>query len=193
MRTQLRSLWAVGAFAVVFCVVVSVSQLAGQGQAARGRGNTPVERGKYFVDITGCHDCHSPKKDAQGHIDETRILSGRPSTTAVPSTTAGEIHTSLDLTAWTGPWGTTSASNLTPDPTTGLVSRKYTEATFLAMFRTGKKPLGAGILPPMPWEMYANLTDEDIKAVWAYLQTIKPIRNAVPAPVLAPAPPARGK
>jgi hypothetical protein len=45
----------------------------------------------------------------------------------------------------------------------------------------------------MPWEMYANLTDEDIKAVWAYLQTIKPIRNPVPAPVLAPAPPARGK
>src|SRR5688572_5055679 len=137
MRTQLRSLWAFGAFAVIFCVVVSVSQLAGQGQAARGRGNTPVERGKYFVDITGCHDCHSPKKDAQGHIDETRILSGRPSTTAVPSTTAGEIHTSLDLTAWTGPWGTTYASNLTPDPKTGLVSRKYTETTFISMFRTG--------------------------------------------------------
>jgi hypothetical protein len=60
------------------------------------------------------------------------------------------------------------------------------------MFRTGKKPLGAAVLPPMPWEMYNNMTDDDIKAMWAYLQTIKPIRNVVPAPVLAP-PPARGK
>lgn len=190
MKIQFRSLWMFGALAIALGVVVSVSQSAGQG--TRGGGGSPVERGKYLVNITGCHDCHSPKKDAAGHIDETRILSGRPSTTTVPSTTPGEIHTALDLTAWTGPWGTTNASNLTPDTMTGLLARKYNEASFVAMFRTGKKPSGVGVLPPMPYEMYANMTDDDLKAIWAYLQTIKPIRNQVPANAPAPAP-ARGK
>ena len=189
MKAQFTSFWSFGALAIVFALVVSVTQSAGQ--ANRGGATSAVERGKYLVNITGCHDCHSPKKDAQGHIDETRPLSGRPMTTGVPSTTAGEIHTALDLTAWTGPWGTTNSSNLTPDPTTGLVSRKYNEATFIAMFRTGKKPNGVGILPPMPWEMYTNMTDDDLKAIWAYLQTIKPIRNQVPANAPAPAPPAK--
>jgi len=156
------------------------------GQATKGGAASAVERGKYLVSITGCHDCHSPKKDAAGHVDETRPLSGRPATTPAPSTTAGEIHTALDLTAWTGPWGTTYASNLTPDTTTGLLARRYSEASFVAMFRTGKKPNGAGILPPMPYEMYANMTDDDLKAIWAYLQTIKPVRNQVPANVPAP-------
>ena len=105
----------------------------------------------------------------------------------------GEVHSSLDLTAWNGPWGISYASNLTPDPTTGLVSRKYNETTFVAMFRTGKKPNGVGILPPMPWENYSAMSDEDLKAIWAYLQTIKPVRNQVPANVPAPPPPTRGK
>ena len=189
MRSRSGSFWAFGALAIVLGVVVSVSQLDGRaGQGAAGKGGSAVERGKYLVLISGCHDCHSPKRDAAGHINEALALSGRPATTATPSTTPGEIHTSLDLTAWTGPWGTTFASNLTPDPKTGLVSRKYTEATFLAMFRTGKKPLGGPILPPMPWEMYNNMTDDDIKAMWAYLQTIKPIANLVPAPLAAPPP-----
>jgi len=191
MKAQFTSFWSFGAVAIVFALVVSVTQSAGQ--ANRGGAQSPVERGKYLVNITGCHDCHSPKKDAQGHVDETRPLSGRPMTTGVPSTTAGEIHTALDLTAWTGPWGTTNSSNLTPDAMTGLPGHKYNEANFIAMFRTGKKPNGVAILPPMPWEMYQNMTDDDLKAIWAYLQTIKPIRNQVPANAPAPATPARGK
>ena len=187
MKIRFGSFWAFGVVAIVLGVIVSASQLSGQAGGGGARGNSAVERGKYLVNISGCHDCHSPKRDAQGHINEALALSGRPSTTPVPSTTAGEIHTSLDLTAWTGPWGTTSASNLTPDPKTGLGSRKYTEATFIAMFRTGKKPLGANILPPMPWEMYNNMTDDDIKAMWAYLQSIKPVANVVPAPAAPPA------
>ena len=191
MKTQSSSLWAFGALAIVLGIVVSVSQSVGQ--ATRGGGTSPVERGRYLVNITGCHDCHSPKKDAQGHVDDTRPLSGRPSTTNVPSATPGEIHTALDLTAWTGPWGTTYASNLTPDTMTGLLARKYNEATFVAMFRTGKKPNGVGVLPPMPYEMYNNMTDDDLKAIWVYLQTIKPIRNEVPANRPAPPPPAQKK
>jgi len=45
--------------------------------------------------------------------------------------------------------------------------------------RTGKKPNGLQIQPPMPQEVYQNMTDADLRAIWAYLRTIKPIRNAV--------------
>jgi mono/diheme cytochrome c family protein len=145
--------------------------------AQQAPSNAQVERGRYLVRITGCHDCHSPK--VQGMTpDLTRELSGRPATTPLPSPTKGEVHASLDLTAWTGPWGYSVASNLTPDPATGLGTR-YTEAAFIATMRTGKKPNGTPIMPPMPSEVYQNMTDEDLRAIFAYLKTIKPIRNAV--------------
>ena len=94
----------------------------------------------------------------------------------------------MDLTAWTGPWGYSVASNLTPDPTTGIGTR-YNEASFLATMRTGKKPNGTPIMPPMPSVVYQNMTDEDLKAIFAYLRTIKPIRNAVFAGITPPAAP----
>ena len=88
------------------------------------------------------------------------------------------MHAALDLTAWTGPWGSSVASNLTPDPATGL-SKAYTETTFIATMRTGKKPNGTAIQPPMPSDVYKNMTDDDLKAIFAYLRTLPPIRNAV--------------
>jgi len=39
------------------------------------------------------------------------------------------------------------------------------------------------LLPPMPWPVYRNMTDEDLKAIFAYLKTTKPVRNIVPAPI----------
>lgn len=140
-------------------------------------GDALVERGRYLVGITGCHDCHSPKVEGMTP-DMSRALSGRPSTTPLPSTTEGEVHASLDLTAWTGPWGWSVASNLTPDPTTGIGTR-YTEATFIETMRTGRKPNGTQVQPPMPSEVYQNMTDEDLRAIYAYLQTIPPINNPV--------------
>ena len=150
--------------------------------------DSAVERGRYLVGITGCHDCHSPKL-AGMKPDPERILSGRPLTTKVPSATEGEVHASEDLTAWTGGWGQSVASNLTPDPATGLGLR-YTEAKFIQTMRTGKKPEGVQLLPPMPTDVYQNMKDDDLKAIYAYLRTIKPIRNAVRTglPPAAPAP-----
>jgi cytochrome c553 len=158
------------------------AELASQQPAA---ANAMVERGRYLVGITGCHDCHSPKVTGMTP-DLSRALSGRPATTPLPSATKGEVHASLDLTAWTGPWGQTVASNLTPDPTTGIGNR-YTEASFIQTMRTGKKPNGTPVLPPMPSEVYQNMTDDDLRAIWAYLRTIKPIRNAVLAGLANPA------
>jgi cytochrome c553 len=177
---------------------VVVTVILGFSASAAAQANNPqVERGRYLVRITGCHDCHSPK--VQGMTpDLDRALSGRPATTQLPAETKTEVHASLDLTAWTGPWGYSVASNLTPDQATGIGPR-YTEASFIATMRTGKKPNGTPIMPPMPSDVYQNMTDEDLKAIWAYLKTIKPIRNAVlgglklPASAAKPAPEAPKK
>jgi cytochrome c553 len=178
-RVMLRTWMAVLA-AAAFVV-------ASPAYAQRGSAGPSVERGRYLVQITGCHDCHSPK--VEGMIpDLKRALSGRPGTTALPTAAKGEVHASLDLTAWTGPWGSSVASNLTPDPATGL-STRYTEASFITTMRTGKKPNGTAIQPPMPSDVYKNMTDDDLKAIFAYLRSLPPIRNAVLAgltPAAAP-------
>ena len=174
-----------GAAALIVAIpfVIAGSGQAQQRGAATG-ASSAVERGRYLVGITGCHDCHSPK--IKGMTPDTdRALSGRPQTTMLPSAKDGEVHASLDLTAWTGPWGQTVASNLTPDPDTGI-GKRYTEASFLTTMRTGKKPNGTMIQPPMPSEVYQHMTDDDLKAIYAYLQTIKPIRNAVLAGIPPP-------
>lgn len=79
------------------------------------------------------------------------------------------------------------SANLTPDPATGLGS--WTEEMFVQALRNGKhQGTGRDILPPMPWQMVRQLTDEDLKSVWAFLRSIPPIANAVPQPVPPPTP-----
>ena len=180
---HLRGLWSVGVLVVTIAIVAGTS--TGAQQRGAESANAVVERGKYLVGITGCHDCHSPKIKGMTP-DMDRALSGRPSTTALPSKTENEVHASLDLTAWTGPWGQTVASNLTPDPATGIGTR-YTEASFIQTMRTGKKPNGTMIQPPMPSEVYQHMTDADLRAIYQYLRTLKPIRNPVLAGIEPPA------
>jgi hypothetical protein len=107
-------------------------------------------------------------------------LSGRPQKTQPPSEPQkpGEVTVSPDFTAWWGPWGVSYTANLTPDPETGIGSR-YDEAKFINTIRTGKKPEGEDLLPPMPWPTYKNMTDDDLKAIYAYLQTLTPVKNFV--------------
>jgi mono/diheme cytochrome c family protein len=165
--------------------IVAVPLAIAAPASAQQANSAAVERGRYLVRITGCHDCHSPK--VQGMTPNLDLaLSGRPSTTQLPSDTKTEVHASADLTAWTGPWGFSVASNLTPEPTTGIGTR-YNEASFIATMRTGKKPNGTPVMPPMPSEVYQNMTDDDLKAIFAYLRTIKPIKNAVLAGLKLPA------
>ncbi len=161
---------------------------------------SPVERGKYLVTIASCHDCHTPKKmgPAGPEPDMDRMLSGHPEGTVV---TAGFTPaknspwfaaTNGDLTAWSGPWGVSFTANLTPDTNTGLRSGVWTEELFIKALRTGKH-MGTArdILPPMPWPFIGQMTDDDLKAIWAYLGTIPPIRNHVPDPLPPSGPPAK--
>jgi mono/diheme cytochrome c family protein len=171
------------------CVVsvFALSLAVAQTSRAQSASESQVERGKYLVGITGCHDCHSPKLPGGMKPVPDLLLSGRPQTTKVPSAAPGEVHASEDLTAWAGGWGQSVASNLTPDPATGLGMR-YTEAKFVQAMRTGKKPEGVAIMPPMPVDVYVNMKDDDLKAIYAYLKTIPAIRNAVRAGLPPPAP-----
>jgi mono/diheme cytochrome c family protein len=63
------------------------------------------------------------------------------------------------------------AANITP---TGLQKQAYTEAGFFTALRTGKRPDGTTINPAMPYRATKNMTDDEIRAVWLYLQTVTP-------------------
>lgn len=150
-----------------------------------------IKYGEHLVLIGGCNDCHTPKKvtpEGAVHLDTALWLSGHPA--EMPSfevdrkamESKGLIVTQ-DLTEWVGPWGVSYAANLTPDET-GIGN--FTEEQFFRVLREGKyKGLvnSRPILPPMPWEMYRNMTDDEIKAIFAYLKSIKPVSNIVPAPL----------
>ncbi len=115
--------------------------------------NDPVKRGEHLVDISGCSDCHTPQKRGQP-------LPGLDF--------AGGFELS-------GPFGTVTSANITPDPS-GI--SYYDENLFMQMMRTGK--VGARTLSPiMPWLMMSNLTDDDLKAIFAYLRTLKPVHHRV--------------
>jgi mono/diheme cytochrome c family protein len=159
--------------------------------AAEQPAQSAVERGRYLVTLGGCHDCHTPKTftAAGPEADMSRTLSGHPAgekLAAIPSGVIGPegwgAVANNNFTAWAGPWGVSFARNLTPDVATGLGS--WTEAMFIQTIRDGKhQGVGRPLLPPMPWQMYRQMTDDDLKAVFAYLQSLPPIQNAVPEPV----------
>ncbi len=166
--------------ALLGSLALGMAGLAAQSRPSRAPAPSArqIERGRYLATIGACNDCHSPKTDAAQTPDPKRPFSGRPQTTMAPSQNPKEIHASLDLTAWSGPWGVSYGANLTPDAETGL-KKRYTEASFIRTLRTGKKPEGEDLLPPMPWALYKMMSDEDLKALYAYLQTIPAIRNNV--------------
>ena len=90
-------------------------------------------------------------------------------------------------TAFAGPWGVSFAANLTPDPETGL--GRWTEEMFIATMKTGRhQGKGRPILPPMPYKFVAELSDADIRALFAYLQSLAPVKNRVPEPIDPPEP-----
>jgi hypothetical protein len=113
------------------------------------------------------------------------MLMGHPATEKItpPRLPAGwDVAISSTNTAWYGPWGVSFTTNLTSDRATGIGN--WTEVMFVNAIKTGKH-LGAGrpILPPMPWKMYSNATDADLKAIFAYLKTVPAISNKVPEPL----------
>jgi mono/diheme cytochrome c family protein len=196
-----RSKWTmVGGSAVVAVLAGLCARFATaesrSGSRAESRTESPEQtraaRGEYLVKSIGCNDCHTPLKPGPNgpEPDMTRMLSGHPEQLVMPPAPRlapgpWMVSVSVTNTAWAGPWGVSFTANLTPDKETGLGA--WNERTFIDAIRSGRH-MGRGrpILPPMPAQAFANLTDEDLASIFAYLRTLAPLRNRVPDPIPAP-------
>jgi hypothetical protein len=186
-----------GAFGLLMSSAGCQQPDAAQAEAAVKSQTVPavdaVERGKYLVTVAGCNDCHTPFKMGPNgpEPDMARMLAGHPQELQMPLAPAYQgpwlwVGAATN-TAFAGPWGVSYASNLTPEPNTGLGI--WTEELFIKALRTGRHwGQARPILPPMPWQNYARMTDDDLKAMYAYLRTIPPVANSVPESVPAPPP-----
>jgi hypothetical protein len=68
------------------------------------------------------------------------------------------------------------ARNITTDPVSGI--GKWSKENFYAALRTGKRPDGSDLNTFMPWKAFATLTDTELDALWAFLQTVPPVSAA---------------
>ena len=163
-------------------IVVSFNQAQSQGDL--------VKRGRYLVDAVGaCGQCHTPRKGAE--LDMSMYLAGHPANAAYPKYDFSLMQQRIfmvsapTLAAFSFPFGTTFAANLTADKETGLGG--WTEKMFIGAMQSGYHQgdkSNRKILPPMPIKnAYANMSNADLKAIWAYLKTIKPVKNEVPVPL----------
>jgi len=113
----------------------------------------PVKRGEFLVRMASCKDCHTAQEK-------------------------GQVKAGLEFGGgllFNPPKGTVMAANITPDAS-GI--SYYDEALFLQAIRTGKVKART-LSPIMPWYFYRNMTDEDLKAVFAYIKTLKPVKHTV--------------
>jgi mono/diheme cytochrome c family protein len=191
-------LCAVVLFAIACQQSADTSTAAASADSIKFNGYaSQVKWGEHLVTVGGCHDCHTPKKFGPGGMepDMTLALSGHPTAAPIPDVDRMEmakkgLSVTNDLTVWVGPWGVSFASNLTPD-STGIGAWK--EEQFIYAIRNGVYkglPGSRPLLPPMPWQTVRMMTDDELKAMFAYLQTIPAIKNIVPSAELN-APPAK--
>jgi hypothetical protein len=146
-----------------------------------------VQRGEYLVSTTGCGDCHSPKRmGPQGpEVIPELMLSGYQAKEPLPRIDKNVLQNGWllftgNLNAAVGPWGVSFAANLTSDQT-GIGN--WPEGNFIRALKEGKYKGIEGsrmLLPPMPWQNFAKVSLEDLRAIFAYLKTTKPVSNAVP-------------
>lgn len=121
------------------------------------RAETPLERGRALMNgIVACGNCHTPQGPG-GPVAGMELAGGTP-------------FVEQPFTAY--------ASNITPDPDTGI--GRWTDDQLIAAIRDGKRPDGSLIGPPMPFAFYRGLSDSDVRAIVAYMRSVPPVKNAVP-------------
>jgi cytochrome c553 len=166
----------------------ALGQAGPEAEAGKNINTTQVARGEYLVEIMGCHDCHTPMKLGPNgpEQDRSRALSGHPENAPVPPNAElpqGYLAMiGATFTSFKGPWGTSYTRNLTPDKETGLGD--WTVEEFIATMKTGReRGKGRPVLPPMPVQNLRALSDTDIRAIFAYLQSLPPVKNRTPQPI----------
>lgn len=130
-----------------------------------------ITRGAYLADgILGCGNCHTPKSDNAEAISDMKFA-------------GAFVITEPGLKAY--------ASNITMDIETGIGS--WSDEEIIRSIRDGIRPDGTLIGPPMPSPFFRDMSDNDVRAVVAYMRTIEPVSNVVPASEYTiPLPPAYG-
>ena len=112
-----------------------------------------LARGKYLVEIGGCNDCHTPSyAETNGNTPEKEWLIGNPQ-------------------GFSGPWGTTFASNLR------IRVQQLTESDWIKLSRNGFRP-------PMPSPSLRAMTQDDLIAIYYYIKQLGPA--GIPAPAYEP-------
>lgn len=192
MKVSMRWLATVHALVLITVMGVTLISCYESGKAAITQSLSKeelIKRGAYLVNTSACHDCHSPKvmTPMGSEPDPKRLLSGYPGNAPLPVIKKEVLNDwvlfNQELTSAVGPWGVSFAANITSDKT-GIGN--WTEEQFLTALKKGKyKGLegSRSLLPPMPWPIYRNMNDDDLKAIFAYLKTTKPVHNIVPAPI----------
>jgi mono/diheme cytochrome c family protein len=124
--------------------------------AASARAETPAERGRYLVEtIAGCGNCHTPRGPGGAFADGKHLAGGFV----------------IDEKPFRA-----VASNITPHPEDGL--GKWTDAEIKRAITEGISKSGTKLYPPMPYALYAKVTDDDLDAIVAYLRSLKPLPRA---------------
>ena len=173
-----------------FFLIIIFMQLNCSNNSQEMSNDAMVTKGAHLVQVLHCDNCHSPKIiTADGMVtDSTRRLAGHwgtdtiPNVDAKPVTSGKWILSSVDFNTWIGPWGVSFPANLTPDKPTGLGN--WSAEVFMNALRNNKHMgMGRALLPPMSKLSYGHLTDDELKAIFAYLKTLPPVRNKVPEPI----------
>ncbi|MEO6355907.1 MAG: c-type cytochrome [Ferruginibacter sp.] len=160
-----------------------------------GGFDSQVKWGESLVTNAGCNDCHTPKKMGPNgpEDDMSLMLSGHPAKMPPPDFDAKEaakkgLIVTQTFTSWTGPWGTTYAVNLTSDAS-GIGGWK--EEQFLKALHE-RKWMGLDntrpLMPPMSLMPAIKMSDDELKAIFAFLKTTAPVKNIAPQAVLLPPP-----
>jgi mono/diheme cytochrome c family protein len=129
--------------------------------AAPDRSNS-VKYGEYLAKMGGCRDCHSPKSGSS--VDEDRLFAGGAEY---------KIPGVVDV----------RSANITPDKETGIGN--MTKEQFIGRFKSfADQEASTPAVEPhrqtiMPWPLYAGMAEEDLGAIYDYLQSVKPISQKV--------------
>lgn len=151
--------------------ILCLATLAAISSSTFGQDDALLERGTYLVEgILACGNCHTPKNEDAEPITEMEF--------------AGNfVIEEPGIVAY--------ASNITMDEETGIGS--WTDEEIIRAIRDGLRPDGTLIGPPMPSPFYRNISDNDARAIVAYMRNLPPVRNVVPASEYnIPLPPAYG-
>jgi len=153
--------------------------LTGAGMIAGGQAvaedDALIARGKYLMEgPVACGNCHNTRDEKMAFVPGKEFAGGF------------HLFDPVGIDAW--------SANITPDPDTGIAT--WTDEQIITAIREGKTPDGRIIFPPMPVPTYNNMSDDDVKAIVAYLRTVPAVSNKVPAPKYmipqATMPPAKG-